>query len=272
MKITIETDDKKIYTEYLAPKEVASSTSTEAASENVSSTKSEDPFSSLLNTAIDNIASSKVASSDSNTDNMTLSEIFQKASQTYNIDVELLKAVAKQESGFDANSTSSSGAMGIMQLMPSTAQSLGVTDAYNPYQNIMGGAKLLSNLLNKYNQDTSLALAAYNAGSGNVDKYGGIPPFEETQNYVPKVLGYYAEGVTIPSDKDISASGTGYLKTADSLKTALSEFSSHESYEYFLKELENEMNVTSSDSSTAYESLMSAASRAITSTIKNYKS
>ncbi|MCR5546576.1 MAG: lytic transglycosylase domain-containing protein [Lachnospiraceae bacterium] len=276
MKITIETDDKNVYTDFVSPKEVSSSNATSettsATSETDASSSVSDEFSSMLNTAVDNIASSKSSESSQTTTSMTLTEIFQKASETYGVDVELLKAVAQKESGFDASATSSSGAMGIMQLMPSTAEGLGVTDAYDPYQNIMGGAKLLSDLLKKYNNDTSLALAAYNAGSGNVDKYGGIPPFAETQNYVPKVLEYYAQGVTIPADKDISASGsTDYTATANTLKEALSEFSNHESYEYFLKELENELNVESSDSATAYESLMSAASRAITTTINNYK-
>lgn len=269
MKITIETDEKNIYTEYLTPKEVSSSTSTTSTEKAESSS---DAFSTLLNTAIDSIAASNTTNGTTDTAQMTLSEIFQKAADTYGVDVELLKAVAKQESNFNPNSTSSSGAMGIMQLMPATAEGLGVTDAYDPYQNIMGGAKLLSNLLSKYNNDTSLALAAYNAGSGNVDKYGGIPPFEETQNYVPKVLGYYAEGVTIPASADITASGSLSAKqTAESLKTAINEFSSHESYDLFLKELENEMKVETDTTSTAYESLLSAASRAITNTINNYK-
>ena len=83
--------------------------------------------------------------------------------------------------------------------MPSTAKGLGVTNAYDAQQNIMGGAKLMAQNLKKYNGDVSLALAAYNAGGGNVDKYGGIPPFKETQNYVKKVLGYYQNGVDIPS-------------------------------------------------------------------------
>ncbi len=120
-----------------------------------------------------------------------LNSYFAEASIMYNIDAKLLKSIAFCESSFDPNNTSSSGAMGIMQLMPETAQSLGVNNAYDPRENILGGAKYFSNMLNRYNGDISLALAAYNAGPGNVDKYGGIPPFEETQNYVPKVLGYY---------------------------------------------------------------------------------
>lgn len=120
-----------------------------------------------------------------------LDAIFNEAADKYGVDVKFLKAIAKCESDFSTTCTSNSGAMGIMQLMPSTAASLGVTDAYDPYQNIMGGAQYISEKLSQYNGDKSLALAAYNAGSGNVAKYGGIPPFKETQNYVKKVLAYY---------------------------------------------------------------------------------
>ena len=112
------------------------------------------------------------------------------------MDINLLKAIARQESNFNPSATSSAGAMGVMQLMPSTAKGLGVTNAYDAQQNIMGGAKLMAQNLKKYNGDVSLALAAYNAGGGNVDKYGGIPPFKETQNYVKKVLGYYQNSNT----------------------------------------------------------------------------
>lgn len=120
-----------------------------------------------------------------------LDAYFEEAAQKYNVDVKLLKAIAHAESNYNPNATSSSGAMGVMQLMPSTAKSLGITDAYNARDNIMGGAKVISDHLSRYDGDLSLALAAYNAGSGNVAKYGGVPPFTETQNYIKKVLSYY---------------------------------------------------------------------------------
>ena len=142
--------------------------------------------SSSANTTAANATSSGSVSSPEN-----LEEYFKEASETYGVDINLLKAIARQESNFNPSATSSAGAMGVMQLMPSTAKGLGVTNAYDAQQNIMGGAKLMAQNLKKYNGDVSLALAAYNVGGGNVDKYGGIPPFKETQNYVKKVLGYY---------------------------------------------------------------------------------
>lgn len=164
------------------------------------------------NTAVNNAAtysgSSAGVSSDTNTYNTAasgsvkleasglscsaqLDAIFDEAAAKYGVDAKFLKAIAKCESDFSTECTSRSGAMGIMQLMPQTATSLGVTNAYDPYQNIMGGARYISEKLAQYNGDKSLALAAYNAGSGNVAKYGGIPPFKETQNYVAKVMAYY---------------------------------------------------------------------------------
>ena len=143
-----------------------------------------------------------------------LEQIFQKASDTYNVSKDLLKAMAKAESDFKSDITSHAGAMGIMQLMPSTAASLGVTDAFDPEQNIMGGAKYISQLLERYNGNLSYAVAAYNAGSGNVSKYGGIPPFKETQNYVAKVMQYMQEGVTIPDSSAPASTGTSASRTS----------------------------------------------------------
>lgn len=142
----------------------------------------------------------------------TLDAIFQKAADTYHVDVNLLKSMAKAESEFHNNSTSHCGAKGIMQLMPATAKYLGVKDPYDPEQNIMGGAKYISRLLKQYNGNVNLALAAYNAGSGNVKKYGGIPPFKETQNYVRKINGFMRKGVTIPRELNVvpNKSGTDY--------------------------------------------------------------
>lgn len=114
----------------------------------------------------------------------TISEMAQK----YNVPFDLIKAVINAESSFNSNATSSTGAMGLMQLMPSTAKWLGVSNAYNTRENIEGGAKYLSYLLNRFNGDLKLAVASYNAGPGNVEKYKGIPPFQETQNYVKKIL------------------------------------------------------------------------------------
>ncbi len=126
----------------------------------------------------------------------SLDTIFDKAARTYDIPVSLLKAMAKVESNFNPKAVSGAGAKGVMQLMPATAKSLGVSDAFDPEQNIMGGAKYISQMLDRYDGNTALALAAYNAGSGNVKKYGGIPPFKETQNYVKKVMRYAGENLT----------------------------------------------------------------------------
>lgn len=120
--------------------------------------------------------------------------IFELASSTTGVPINLLKAIARQESNYNAKVISSAGAMGVMQLMPATAKGLGVTDPFDPQQNIMGGSKYIRDLLIRYDGNVVLALAGYNAGPGNVNKYGGVPPFKETQNYVVKVIGYFTGG------------------------------------------------------------------------------
>jgi soluble lytic murein transglycosylase-like protein len=122
------------------------------------------------------------------------------AATKHGIDPALLKGLIRQESNFNAAARSSAGAQGLTQLMPGTAAGLGVTDANDPAQAIDGGAKYLKQQLDRFGGDASKALAAYNAGPGAVAKYGGIPPYAETQNYVQKVLGFAAEyGAAAPA-------------------------------------------------------------------------
>ena len=115
----------------------------------------------------------------------------QAAAKQHNVDEKLIKAIAQIESCFDRKAQSRVGAQGLMQLMPGTAKELGVSDSFNARQNINGGTAYIARMLKRFNQDHQLALAAYNAGPGNVDKYNGIPPFPETQHYVKKVLALY---------------------------------------------------------------------------------
>ena len=119
-------------------------------------------------------------------------DLFDKAASTYGVDARLLAAVARQESGYDAGAVSPAGAQGLMQLMPGTAKSLGVTDSFDPAQAVDGAARLLSDLLGRFGS-TPLALAAYNAGPGAVLRYDGVPPYPETQNYVRSIMSMLGE-------------------------------------------------------------------------------
>ncbi len=121
-----------------------------------------------------------------------LHKIFEEVAKEFNLDPHLLKAMAKVESNFNPRAISPKGAMGVMQLIPSTARLVGVSDPFDPIENIYGGAKYLRHLLNEFG-DLKLSLAAYNAGPEAVRRYRGIPPYPETINYVQNVLQYYKQ-------------------------------------------------------------------------------
>jgi soluble lytic murein transglycosylase-like protein len=118
--------------------------------------------------------------------------IIQKAQARYGIEFSLIKAVIQAESGFNPRAVSKKGARGLMQIMPDNYKALSVSDPFDPSQNIMGGARYLKQLLNRYDDKLPLALAAYNAGPKAVDKYGGIPPYDETRTYVRRVMTLYS--------------------------------------------------------------------------------
>ncbi|WML43393.1 lytic transglycosylase domain-containing protein [Neobacillus sp. PS3-40] len=171
---TTSTDNSSIFQDLLSEL-MSNSNVSQTLSNNVSS-----PLTSIAKTSLPPISLLK-------TDSSNLDNIINKASQAYDIPAKLIKSVIKHESNFNPNAVSNAGASGLMQLMPETARSLGAENPLDPEQNILAGSKYLKQMLDKYDNNINLALAAYNAGPGNVDKYGGIPPFKETQNYVRNI-------------------------------------------------------------------------------------
>ncbi len=177
--------------------------------------------SDVKNSEFEKILEEENANYNTNEKTYNLEAIFKEASETYGISEDLLKAIAYNESRFQPGVTSSAGAMGIMQLMPGTAKAMGVEDAYDPYQNIMGGAKLLNYLSNLYDGNTSLMIAAYAAGTGTVAKYGGIPPLASVNNYISKIYDTLDSGIAqnVP-DVTYTVNTAGAPATANASSTA----------------------------------------------------
>lgn len=154
--------------------------------------------------------------------------IIQQAAQQHGVSEGLIKAVMHTESGFNVNARSPVGAQGLMQLMPATARRFNVSNAYDPHENIMAGAKYLAWLLKRFNGNTTLALAGYNAGEGNVTKYGGVPPFRETQDYVRRVTSrysnLYASGISASANNNaITANNNSNTQSQNAQVIAQSE-------------------------------------------------
>lgn len=158
---------------------------------NILSKQDDDSYSNILKAQINLARSTAYIPSDKSQLMTLINAGIEEASQKYGIDKDLIRAVMKQESSFNPTAISKSGAQGLMQLMPNTADILSVKNPFDIIQNINGGTQYLRDQLSRFSGDLSLALAAYNAGPNSVDQYGGIPPYTETKEYVQKVTEYY---------------------------------------------------------------------------------
>ena len=156
-------------------------------------------------------------------------DIFIEASRKYGVSYDLLTAMAQQESGFNPDAVSRSGAMGIMQIMPETAKGLGLEHPFDAYENIMAGANYISQKLKEFNGNVDKALAAYNAGSSVVKQYGGVPPYGETQSYVKNIKAIMKRGADVPYTNYISRTASKNQLEAD-LKKLLRELPETEEY------------------------------------------
>ena len=246
--ITVDTASKAgaLMADYsTVAKSVSNKTNSSTSVDKVSSTvnKNADKYQKYHSSQLHKVSpilNDNVAISSANS--LTYSDLFKYAADKYNISQDLLEALAFAESNFDANATSRSGAMGIMQLMPATAKSLGVSNAYNPIENVLGGAKYLSQMLKRYNGNEALAIAGYNGGMGNVAKYGGVPPF--CQSFVNKVLKYADKGVTVPNTSLKTASNYSSDADANILANKIQEL------------YKNEKNLSNEEKSKILQSLI----------------
>ena len=194
--------------------------------------------------------------------------IIRQAAQTHGVSEGLIKAVMHTESGFNSNARSPVGAQGLMQLMPATARRFNVSNAYDPQQNIFGGAKYLSWLMKRFNGNTSLALAAYNAGEGNVAKYGGIPPFRETQDYVRRVTSrytnLYAGGISSSGSSNTASSQGQIIASGSSSSNSTNNQNSSSSTGYSPRQIIVSSDGTFTDAPGSYSTDHATASARIT--------